>query len=503
VDPEALHALGQALGRDTVVTWSMATPEAPGAIDVIFGPAGQPGSLLGLETPLGAAAAPPPGGPLATRPAAVGDRGSLAATLRRHLAERLPDYMVPAAFVTLERLPLTAIGKVDRGALPAPEGPHPGAGAGAGRSPVEEALAEAFGEVLGLARVGIDDGFFELGGHSLLATSLVSRIRDVLGVELPLRQVFERPTVRGLAAWLETARAGATRVPLPPIVPVASDGPLPLSFAQQRLWFLERLGQSGSAYHSPVNLRLRGVLAEEALGRSLDALVARHEALRTAIREIAGQPRQVVMPAAALPLPVDDLGGLDPSSREAAARRLVDQENARPFDLEAGPLLRARLVRLGPAEHLLCLTFHHIAFDGWSIGVLVRELAALYRAHATGRAPRLPALPVQYPAFAVWQRSPAFADALEPDLDYWRAQLADLPPIELAPDRARPAVQAARGALHHFVVPGEVREGLQAYVEATGHRRMLLVMALPGLETGPALESMRLFAEQVAPAFDP
>jgi amino acid adenylation domain-containing protein len=338
--------------------------------------------------------------------------------------------------VILDVLPLTPNGKVDLRALPEPEWDHGGGeGFTAPRTPVEELLAAVWSEVLGRSPIGVHDGFFDLGGHSLLATQVVSRVRRVLGVELPLRAVFEAPTVAGLAARVEAARRGDD--PLPLILPVSRGGELPASFAQERLWFLDQLGDPGdasAAYNIPAALWLRGPLSVSALRAALAGLVLRHEALRTTFA-VADETRviQVVSPSLDLPLPVIDLA-------EAEARRVAAAEAARPFDLARGPLLRALLLRTGEEEHLLVLVMHHIVSDGWSMGVLLRELARLYGGLS------LPPLGIQYADYAAWQRGWLEGEPLRRQLDFWRERLAGLPPLlELPADRPRPPVQGTRG----------------------------------------------------------
>ena len=284
------------------------------------------------------------------------------------------------------------------------------------RTPVEEALAGIWAEVLRLEAVGVHDGFFALGGHSLLAARVVSRVREVFRVELPLRVLFEGPTVAELAGRVEESRrAGAPA--LPPVVPVDRARPLPLSFAQERLWFLDRLEPGSAVYNVPRALRLGGALDAAALERALGEIVRRHEALRTVFRETDAGPVQVVAPFAGFALPVEELAGLDQGERRAA------EEAARPFDLSAGPLFRAVLLRVGVEEHVLLLCMHHVVSDGWSMGVLFRELSALYGAYREGRESPLPELAVQYADYAVWQREQLRGDALERQLGYWKERL--------------------------------------------------------------------------------
>ncbi|MBV8202957.1 MAG: amino acid adenylation domain-containing protein, partial [Acidobacteria bacterium] len=388
------------------------------------------------------------------------------AAVREALRQSLPDYMVPAAFVVLTALPLTANGKLDRAALSSGvSGPEPAAAADAAggeqrplSGPIEELLAEVWAQVLGRASVGGAEDFFSAGGHSLLATQLLSRVWDVFGVELPLRSVFERPTIAAQAELIEACRRqpraspdpgaaaawGAGAAPAaPPLRRAPRDGGgVPLSFAQQRLWVLDQLDPGSPLYNLPGALRFTGRLRAAVLARSLEELVRRHEALRTSFAAVDGQPVQVIHAAPAagpLQLPWIDLSALPEAVRDAAARRLATAEAKQPFDLERAPLLRARLLRLAAEEHVLLLTLHHIAFDGWSLGVLVREAGALYEVFASGRPSPLPELAVQYADFAVWQRRWLSGEALDAQVGYWRTRLAGLPPaIELPVDRPRP-----------------------------------------------------------------
>ncbi|HEY0014879.1 MAG TPA: amino acid adenylation domain-containing protein, partial [Longimicrobium sp.] len=346
-----------------------------------------------------------------------------AAALRAYLAERLPEYMIPAEFVFLDALPVNPNGKLDRKALPEPEYASAEESCLAPRTPVEEVLAGIWAEVLGLERVGVEESFFERGGHSLLATRVVSRVREVFGVELPLRALFEGPTVAELAGRVEEMRRAGLPV-LPPVVPTERTEPPLLSFAQERLWFLDRF-ERGTSYNLPFTLRLRGALDVDALERALGEIVRRHEALRTVFAEVDGSPVQVIAPSSGLPVPVKDLSHLPEETREAEVQReLVEEGGARPFDLSAGPLFRAALLRLGAEEHVLLLSMHHIVSDGWSMGVLYRELSALYEAYREGRTSPLPELPVQYADYAVWQRAQLEGEALDQQLSYWRERLA-------------------------------------------------------------------------------
>ncbi|HST57606.1 MAG TPA: amino acid adenylation domain-containing protein, partial [Longimicrobium sp.] len=393
--------------------------------------------------------------------------------LRAHVRRSLPEYMLPSAFVLLDALPLTANGKLDRKGLPAPDFASAADRYVAPRTPAEEVLAGIWAEVLRLERAGVEESFFDLGGHSLLATRVVSRVRELFGVELPLRALFEGPTVAELAGRVE--EMGRAELPvLPPVVPTDRTGPLPLSFAQERLWILHQMEPEGAGYNMPWSGRLRGHLDACALERALGELVRRHEALRTTFSPVEQGAVQVIHPAATVGLPVLDLTGLAPEIREAEARRLAREDAERPFDLERGPLLRATLLRLAGEEHVLLLTMHHIVSDGWSMGVLFRELFTLYQSlsqpsGAERPASALPPLPVQYADFAVWQRGWLRGEVLRRRLDWWRERLGGAPPaLELPTDRPRPAVASSRGASHGFRLPAETTRGLRSLARREG-----------------------------------
>ncbi|MBW3570023.1 MAG: amino acid adenylation domain-containing protein, partial [Gemmatimonadetes bacterium] len=396
----------------------------------------------------------------------VGQAG--AEELRAHLRASLPDYMVPAAFVALDALPLNANGKVDRRALPVPDFAAAEEAYVAPRTLVEEVLAAIWAEVLRVDRVGVDDDFFASGGHSLLATRVVSRVRDVFGVELPLRALFEGPTLAELAERVEALRRAGLPV-LPPVVPVERTGALPLSFAQERLWFLDRLQPDSASYNVPAALRLRGTADVHALERALGEIVRRHEPLRTTFAEAEGGPVQVIAPFAGFVLAVDDLSGLHHVQREAEVRRRAAADAARPFDLTAGPLFRASLLRLAGDEHVLLLCMHHVVSDGWSMGVLFRELSVLYGGYRQGGEPALPELAVQYADYAVWQREQLRGEGLDRQLAYWRERLAGAPALlELPTDDPRPAVQSYRGAAEPVRVSRALMDRLEALARREG-----------------------------------
>ncbi|HKI06703.1 MAG TPA: amino acid adenylation domain-containing protein, partial [Thermoanaerobaculia bacterium] len=362
--------------------------------------------------------------------------GRLSDDLRAWVRRSLPEYMVPTAWVALERLPLTPNGKVDRKALPAPT--VEAGSAAEPRNPVEELLAGMWCELLGLERVGIHDDFFDLGGHSLKATQLAARVRLAFGVDLPLRRLFESPTVAGLAQTIEKLRSEGGPAEAPPLVPVPRDAELPLSFSQQRVWVLDQLEVAGTAYHLGSAVRLRGSLDPAALTWAVNEVIRRHESLRTVFLSSHGRPFQTVLPGLAAPLPRLDLRALPEELRQAEARRALGSLARVRFDLSRGPLLRMALVALGAEEHLFGWTVHHIVADGWSMGILIREVAAFYQACIEAGSPELPPLPVQYADFAAWQRRWLQGEALEAQLGYWRTALAGLPPVlQLAGDRPR------------------------------------------------------------------
>ncbi|MCP4660219.1 MAG: amino acid adenylation domain-containing protein, partial [bacterium] len=393
--------------------------------------------------------------------------------LRELMKTTLPEFMVPSAFVFPEALPLTPQGKVDRRALPAPEGPPeaPEDDLVAPADPTEELLAGIWAEVLHREKVGAGDNFFELGGHSLLATQVVSRVRETFGVEIPLRQLFEASTLAELAGMVHSARQQARGVAAPPLLPVARDQELPLSFAQQRLWFLDQFEPASAAYNMANALRLSGAVNAARLEWIFNALVRRHEILRTTFPAVAGRPRQVIAPRLELPLPLADLQNLTAERREAEVRRLAAEEALRPFDLQAGPLIRLALLRLADQDHVLLVTMHHIVADGWSMGIFSRELqalyaAALYAVSAGGESappPELPELPIQYVDFAHWQRQWLTGEVLETEMAYWRKQLAGAPPhLDLPIDRPRPAVPSFRGRTREIAFPEELSRALAA-----------------------------------------
>ncbi|MEW5929248.1 MAG: amino acid adenylation domain-containing protein [Gemmatimonadota bacterium] len=472
LDPDDFRALAESRGYRAVARW--AARGAPGEFDVLLSRDGSAAALR--EAP----ASPLPWSAYASDPLASRRGQWLLPELRAWLRERLPEHMVPGSLVALDALPLTPNGKVDRRALPAPEAAAADGAYRAPRTATEEVLSGIWAETLGLDRVGTEDNFFELGGHSLLATQVVSRARQALGVEVPLRALFEAPTLAALAERVDALR-GADAAVAPPIGRVPRTGPLPLSFAQQRLWVVDRLEPGTAAYNMPFALRLRGTLDVAALRASLDALVGRHETLRTVFEEHAagtGEPVQVVHDAAPVPLPVVDLSRLPAGARQRHAQRLVRAEALRPFDLETGPLLRCALLVLGGTDHVLSFTMHHVVTDGWSMDVLVREVTALYAALSRGEEPRLPELPVQYADFAVWQRGWLSGAVLDEQIRYWKETLGGAPALlEVPTDRPRSAGLGSRGEAHVLRLPAAVSEGLRALSRREGATLFMTILA--------------------------
>ncbi|VVO90666.1 Linear gramicidin synthase subunit B [Pseudomonas fluorescens] len=396
----------------------------------------------------------------------------LRAALKASLKAGLPEYMVPAHLLFLAQLPLTPNGKVDRKALPAPDASQLQSTYIAPQTATQHTVAEIWQTVLKLEQVGLGDNFFELGGHSLLVTQVISRVRQALNVQVPLRTLFEHSTLADFVAALGVEQAHQE----PPIVALPRSQPLTLSYAQERQWFLWQLEPTSTAYHVPAALRLRGELDLPALQRSFDALIARHESLRTCFVEEQGQTLQVIQAQATLELAVEDIAGeLD----DCALQALVAAETLHLFDLHKGPLLRVKLLRMAADDHALIITLHHIVSDGWSMGIMVDELVALYAAYSANKTAQLPALPVQYADYAVWQRQWMEAGERERQLSYWTAQLGDgeQPLLELPTDRPRPSEQSYRGARQDIALSAELAAGLKHVAQRENVTLFALLLA--------------------------
>jgi amino acid adenylation domain-containing protein len=394
----------------------------------------------------------------------VDESANSLAGLRIFLGKVLPDYMIPSNFVRLEKFPLTPTGKIDRRALPIPEQAEPDftetfTGA---HGPIVEILAGMWTHILGGERPGLHDNFFALGGHSLKLARLLSKIRETFRVELTLRTLFERPTVAAQAEMLEAMIKEGQLKTLPAIERVPRDRGLPMSFAQRRLWFLDRLVPHNAFYNMSGAYRLTGSLNRESLEESLNEIIKRHEILRTTFAERESQLVQVIATEQRLHVPLVDLGVLAAAEREAEALRLAGGEAQRPFDLCRGPLLRATLVRLDEDEHILLLTMHHIISDGWSLALFLEELGIFYNARVTQSVPNVPELPIQYADFAAWQQQWFQGEVLEVKLNYWKQQLGSSSQLlELPTDRPRPATQSYRGANFSCVLPGSLVQSLK------------------------------------------
>ncbi|WP_436866196.1 non-ribosomal peptide synthase/polyketide synthase [Bacillus fungorum] len=370
-------------------------------------------------------------------------------SLRSLLKRNLPDYMVPSAIVVMDKFPLTPNGKIDRRELPIPKGTELTGNHEfeAPRTEMEKQLADIWCNILRVNQLSIHDSFFESGGHSLLATQLISRLRKELNVELPLRSLFENPTIAGLAMEVEGLSQAEKPLQLPPIEPrSAEDSPL-LSFAQQRLWFLNELDSNSAFYNIPIGFRVTGNLNVSALEKALHDIIRRHEVLRTAFAKVDGEALQQIHLDMNINMTLVEIEHLSDKEQEAQITFFIEQESKKPFDLHTGPLLRLALIRLKSNEHILLLTVHHIVFDVWSMDVFMKELAAYYEAWTQGGKLELPELPVQYADFANWQRQWLQKEVIDKQIDYWKQKLEGAPPaLELPTDRPRPPVQTFNGS---------------------------------------------------------
>ena len=402
------------------------------------------------------------------------------AEVRLRLQTVLPDYMVPSAFVALDRMPLTLNGKINRKQMPQPELKDSGATSGqVPRTPTELFLAETWATVLRVPAVYIEDDFFQLGGHSLLATQMVSRVRQHFKLELPLVKIFSHPTLEAFALVIDLAIEGGEGAALTPLVRIGErPAHVPLSYGQQRLWFLDQLEPGSSFYNVVLKWRLCGALDQAALEAALNEIVTRHESLRTTFGLSAGEPVQIVSPVRPVALEFGDLRTFPEIERESAARARVAEEARRPFDLARGPLFRALLLKLGEREHALVLNTHHIVTDGWSSGLLRHELLSLYEAFAAGRPSPLPALPLQYADFALWQRTHLEGAVLDHQMRYWSDHLRGAPPsIELPTDRLRPAMQTYRGASRGLRLPADLVMDMKALSQKQGATFYMTLLA--------------------------
>ena len=390
--------------------------------------------------------------------------------IRQFLKAKLPDYMVPNAFVILEALPLTPNGKIDRRALPAPDLQSKGEYI-APRNPIEEKIAQIWAEVLKLERVSIEDNFFELGGHSLLATQVISRCQEAFEIALPLRYLFESPTIAQLSAVILTELQTGSGLKLPAIVPLNRQDDIPLSWAQERLWFVNQLEGESGAYTIDLTMRLLGNLNVKALEKAFQAIIQRHEPLRTQFKLKDNKPIQAIAPSINFTLPIVQ-------SQPLQVEQLLTEAASEPFDLANGSVLRVKLWQVGTDEYVLLLAIHHIAADGWSLGVLIDELSAYYRSFSTGTKADLATLPIQYADFAVWQRQWLTNEVLERQLSYWKQQLKGIPLLhQLKGDRPRPAIQTFRGGTEKLQLDSKLTQQLKKLSQESGSTLFMTLLA--------------------------
>jgi amino acid adenylation domain-containing protein len=400
--------------------------------------------------------------------------------LRNYLQKHLPEYMIPSVFVLLDSLPLTPNGKIDRRALPTPEHTHPELTQTfiPPSNPTEEILVEIWAKVLGIEQVGIHDNFFNLGGHSLLATQVISQIRKALGVEIPLRHLFASPTVFQFAKHIEQAINEKTELNSLTLIPVDRNTELPLSFGQQRLWFIHQLDPKSTAYNGSDVVKIQGKLDITALESSLNEIVRRHEVLRTCFAVVEGRPIQKIIPEFKIPLPIVDLQNLPVIEKEKEAQRL-ELENAQiPFDLSQIPLLRFVLLRLTQDEYILLVATHHIISDAWSAAVLIKEVSILYQAFINGENSPLPELPIQYADYAVWQQQWLQGERLNHQLNYWKKHLKNARIIlELPTDKPRNKLQTSSGKKHFFTLSSTLSNKLKSLSQQKGVTLFMTLLA--------------------------
>ncbi len=404
---------------------------------------------------------------------------SISTEMHKYLKQKLPNYMVPNECVILETLPLTPNGKVDRKSLPAPDGESTREKEYvAPRTPTEEIIANIFGNVLARSDVGIHDNFFDLGGHSLLATQLISQLGVSFNREIPLRYVFEAPTIAELAPKLSQLLSTENQLSLTPIEPRTHSEQLPLSWAQERLWFLNQLEGTSATYNMPAALSITGNLVIKALEQALSEIINRHEVCRTSFRTVNGTPTQVIHPNSTINIDVVDLQQYPEPQRETILEQLIQEEATTPFDLEVAPLIRCKLWQLDTTDYVLVLTMHHIVSDGWSMGILIEELSSLYQASCAGEPSPLPELAIQYADFAKWQRQWLSPEILESQLNYWKEALEDAPELlQLPTDYPRPHIQSYQGSSADFSLSSEISSKLQQLSRNSGTTLFMTLQA--------------------------
>ncbi len=400
-------------------------------------------------------------------------------TVRSALKENLPDYMIPAAFIVMDAFPLTPNGKVNRKALPAPdqadfnENDYV-----APRNQEEELLASIWADILKLDKVGVESNFFDLGGHSLLATQVISRISDAFDVEVQLKDLFESPTIASIVQIINGKRKEDSGVSLPPIEKINRNQDLPLSFAQQRLWFLSQLEPNSPAYNIPSAFILEGNLNSQALEKSILEVVKRHESLRTTFTDRSGKPIQVISDISNFSISHINLSGLTREEGEAELKRLAKEDALTPFDLAVGPLFRVSLINLTDEQHAILFNMHHIISDGWSVSVLISEIAQLYVAFSQNAPSPLAELSIQYADFAHWQQNWLQGETLDKQIDYWKEKLAGAPALlKLPVDRPRPALQSVNGASENFILDADLSSEIMALTKEEGATLFMILLA--------------------------
>ncbi|MEH2171960.1 amino acid adenylation domain-containing protein [Nostoc sp.] len=400
--------------------------------------------------------------------------------LRNFLKSKLPSHMIPSAFVVLEEIPLTPNGKIDRRALPVPNILHLESEENPDitLTPVQEMLAGIWAEILGIKQVGIHENFFELGGHSLLATRVISQIRKAFKVDLPLRYLFESPTVAELAKEIDKTTKAGLKFKLPNIEQTSRLNYIPLSYAQQRLWYLNQLEPNNSAYNIFNAVRVIGSLNIPVLEQSLTEIICRHEILRTNFILEKGQPIQVIAPYLNLELPIIDLSNLSDAERDKTAKNLTKQETEKPFKLDTDTLLRFKILRLTETEYLLLFTMHHIISDGWSIGILIQELVSLYKVFSLGKPSSLSKLPIQYADFTIWQHQWLQKEVLEKLLSYWQQQLRHLSTLKLPTDYPRPITPTYQGSAEPFTLSATLSQKIKVLSNKQGVTLFMTLQAV-------------------------
>jgi len=477
INPEDLWQLGKRLGYKVEISWCNAYED--GAYDVAF--IKEDSNIIGalINFPRNALGSKPT--IYANNPFQKIENVERSSHLQEYLQQFLPDYMVPSFFVYVDKIPLTPNGKVDRKALPAPDLSLRLVGEEyvAPRTSLEEELCSIWKDVLKVEKIGIHDNFFKLGGHSLLATQVISRVRHTYNIDIPLRSLFEQPTVAALSEIVESLCQEDKVASLPPLVPIERKEPLPLSFAQQRLWFLDQLLPGLALYNIPLALRLKGPLDTQALEKSLNALIERHESLRTVFPSLEGEAHQEILPHLEIHLSecTIDLTSLRKEEQETSAQNLAEQEAMTLFKLSEDPLIRVKLLILGGDEHILLMTMHHIISDGWSMEVFFKELSQIYNAYTKGQEPTLSPLALQYADFALWQRAWLQGEALDRQLSYWKQQLAEIPDLlNLPTDKPRPKELSYQGGDYRFSLSKEIKDQLNQL--AQDHQASLFMTLL-------------------------